>query len=571
MPDLIADAELQHLAVQQAAFERGELEPDLFKRLRLQYGIYSMRRAPGTFMLRVRVPLGVVTPAQLEALATVCASFTPSGTCHLTTRQDVQLYGITPTSLVPLLRTLEHSGLTSREASGNVVRNVTCCPLAGIAPDEPFDVTPAARVVSDYLLRNPLTQLLPRKVKIAVEGCPTDHARTSIHDVGLAASVLDGQPGFRVYVGGGLGASPRAAQRLEPWTGLPMLLPTLDAIMRVFDRFGERRVRAKSRLKFLVDQLGWSAFQRCVLEERRAVWATQPGQMLAAWAVDAPAETPPVGGAEPQAGFAGDGLARWCSTNVQEQKQTGFVAVTIRVPMGDLRADQLKAVAALARRAAGGVRVTNGQNLLLRFVPQGALAGVYEHLAAAGLAEPGAGRLVDVTRCPGADSCLAAITRPRGLAEAIERLCHDGLAASADAPLSIKVSGCPNSCGHHHIADLGFFGAAAKVGDRYVPCYQMLLGGRTAEGEARFGRRLLKMPAQRAPEAVRQVVAWYESAKQPGETFAATLERLGPGALERRLIPLAEIAAGAPDPTLFCDLGSETPFQLAAGQGECAA
>src|SRR3989338_5078310 len=194
--------------------------------------------------------------------------------------------------------------------------------------------------------------------------------------------------------------------------------------------------------------------------------------MLAAWAVDAPAETPPVGGAEP------------------------------------------KAVAAIARRAAGGVRVTNGQNLLLRFVPQGALAGVYEHLAAAGLAEPGAGRLVDVTRCPGADSCLAAITRPLGLAEAIERLCHDGLAASADAPLSIKVAGCPNSWGHHHIADLGFFGAAAKVGDRSGPCYQMLLGGRTAEGEARFGWRLVKMPAQRGAEGDRQGVARWGTAKE---------------------------------------------------------
>ncbi|MBI4227731.1 MAG: nitrite/sulfite reductase [Candidatus Omnitrophica bacterium] len=568
---IIAQAELQHLAAALAAVERGELEPPLFQKLRLQYGVYSMRRAPGAFMLRVRVPLGIVTPAQMEALAAACESFTPSGTCHLTTRQDIQGYGIAPQSLVPMLQALAAAGLTSREASGGVVRNVTCCPLAGVAPDEPFDVTPAARVVSDYLLRNPLAQLLPRKVKIAFEGCPVDHARTPIHDLGAVAAVQDGRPGFRLYVGGGLGAAPRAAQRLEPWTSLPMLLPTIEAILRLFDRFGERRIRAKARLKFLVEQFGWGAFQRGVLEERRAVWATQSGRSLAAWGGEAAADAPPPGEPlEPSPAFEGRGLARWCSTNVTAQRQAGFVAVTVRVPLGDLRADQLRTLAALARRSAGGLRLTNGQNLLLRFVPHGALAGVYEALAAAGLAEAGAGRVVDVTRCPGADTCLSAITRPRGLAEALESLCRDGLSASADTALSIKISGCPNSCGHHHIADIGLFGAAARVGDRYVPCYQLLVGGRTAEGEARFGRPLLRIPAQRAPEAVARIVRWYDTARRAGETFHAALERLGPAALEPLLAPLAELPA--PPPAALCrDLGADAPFQLEARQGECAA
>jgi ferredoxin-nitrite reductase/sulfite reductase (ferredoxin) len=483
----------------------------------------------------------------------------------------VQLYGIERQQLATLLRQLAAVDLTTREASGNVVRNVTLCPFAGVSPDEPFDITPYALAVSDHLLRNPLTQLLPRKVKIAFEGCSTDHARTAIHDLGVVAALQGAQRGFRLYVGGGLGPVPRVAQLLEPWTSWEWLLPSLEAILRVFDRFGERRSRARARLKFLVEQLGWEEFRKRILKERQVIWATQSGYSLAVTPqpLDEPFPTnnasAPTAPAERHAAFE-----RWASTNVISQKQQGLHSVLIRVPLGDVTAAQLRGLAMLVRRGAAGARFTNEQDILLRSVPMNALEVVHEELKRLGLAEAGAGRLVDVTRCPGADSCLSAVTHPRGLAEALEQLAHSGLSPFAEAPLSIKVSGCPNSCGHHHIADIGLFGMAVKVGARHLPCYQMLVGGRTAEGRATFGRRLVRLPARRAPEAIKRLLTLYQEQRQPDETFAAFVDRVGLERLERALADLADLTQAESESVLFIDLGDTEPFVLEAGKGECA-
>ena len=271
-PELV-ELEIRHLETQLARAALGELDAELFKKLRLQYGIYSLRRRPTQHMVRVRVPLGHLSPEQLDAVAEACDQFTPSRACHLTTRQDVQLYGIDRTRLTALLRRLAGAGLTTREASGNVVRNITCCPWAGVSPDEAFDVPPYAQAVSRYLLRNPIGQLLPRKVKIAFEGCRADHARVLIHDIGVVAVPNGEEPGFRIFLGGGLGPSPKAAQLLEPWTGVEWLLPTIEAVLRVFDRLGERRLRARARLKFLIEAIGWNEFRQRVLEERAALRA----------------------------------------------------------------------------------------------------------------------------------------------------------------------------------------------------------------------------------------------------------------------------------------------------------
>jgi len=568
----IVEAEIRHLETQIQRFEQRQLDPELFKKVRLQYGIYSMRRAPTAYMVRVRVPLGIITPEQLEALATLCEEFTPARGCHLTTRQDVQLYGVERPRVVTLLRRLASVGLTSREASGNVVRNVTLCPWAGVAPDEPFDITPYAQAVSGYLLRNPLTQILPRKVKIAFEGCPTDHARTAIHDIGVAAMLHGGRPGFRIYAGGGLGPAPRAAQLLEPWTETERLLPTVEAILRVFERCGERRNRARARLKFLVEQLGWREFQQRVLEERQVVWATQSGVALTALtACPTPQPT-----RRPVPVIRVDGvmtkpLERWLETNVTEQRQPGFACVTARVSCGDITAAQLRGLAALAREHANGVRLTNEQNVMLRGVRIKACAVFYDAFQRLGLAEVGARRLVDVTRCPGADTCLSAITHPRGLAQALEGLCHNGLSEWADAPVSVKISGCPNSCGHHLIADIGCFGVAVKVGSRFLPCYQVLIGGRTAVGQATFGQRLARVPAQRAPEAVKRIVTCYFEQRQPKEGFAAFVDRVGLAPLQAVVQDLTDHTDAARDPRLFVDLGTTEPFTLEAGKGECAA
>lgn len=567
----VVEAEIAHLQAQIERLERHELDSELFKKVRLQYGIYSMRRAPTSYMVRVRVPLGIITADQLDELGGICERLTPNRAGHLTTRQDVQLYGITRPHLTTLLRRLATVGLTTREASGNVVRNVTCCPFAGIAPDEPFDITPYARAVSGYLLRNPLAQILPRKVKIAFEGCPIDHARTPIHDIGVVAAIREGRQGFRTYVGGGLGPAPRSAQLLEPWTSADLLIPTIEAILRVFDRTGERRSRARARLKFLVEQLGWDEFRRRVLEERQVVWATQSGRSLAAqpqWLED---PLPRVDGFT--AGHRDQSTTlfeRWARTNTAPQKQPGRSCIIVRVPLGDMTALQFRGMAVIARKYAGGVRLTNGQNLFLRSVPDGAIGSVYEELRRIGLAEPGAGRMADVTRCPGADTCLSAVTHPRGLAEALERLFHNGLSSWADADVSIKISGCPNSCGHHHIADLGFFGMAVKVGERHVPCYQVLIGGRTTAGQAVFGKRLLRVPAQRAPELVNRLVALYQERRQPDEAFRSFVDRVGLEELERALRDLADLTDAATQVELFVDLGDTEPFVLEAGKGECA-
>lgn len=567
---VIVDTEIQHLAKQIEKLKRGQLCPKLFKKMRLQFGIYSIRGSSTAYMARVRVPLGILRADQLDGLAQICEGLIPARACHLTTRQDVQLYGIAQDKLLTLFQVLARVELTSREASGNVVRNVTCCPWAGISLEEPFDITPYAEAVSGYLLRNPLTQLLPRKIKIAFEGCPTDHARTAIHDIGVVAALHNGEKGFRIYAGGGLGPIPRSARLIEPWTSAPWLLPTIEGILRIFERQGEREQRSKARLKFLIERLGWDRFQQAVLEERALVWATQSGVMLRAIAIaDAStAQAAPSGKIIQNPANQAD--ARWQTTNVIAQKQPGYVSVIVRVPLGDITADQLRGIARLVREYALGARIMPTQNLLLRDVPGALLGQAYEALERLGLARPSAGRLADVTRCPGADTCLSAITHPRGLAQALEDLCSDGLSALADEPIAVKISGCPNSCGHHHIADIGCFGMAVKQGAKTIPCYQLLLGGGTCEGDARFGKRLVRVSARRTPEAIRRIVTLYTQLRQPGESFQACVARVGFAAFEQQVGDLAAITGKFTEADLDIDLGTTEPFTLDAGKGECA-
>lgn len=366
----VVEAEICHLETQIRRLERGELDAELFKKLRLQYGVYSIRGSTTSYMVRVRIPLGMIEPEQLEALAALCEDCTPSRSCHLTTRQDVQLYGIERVILPLFLRTLARAGLTTREASGNVVRNVACCPWAGVSPEEPFDITPYAQAVSRYLLRNPLSQLLPRKVKIAFEGCATDHARTVIHDIGVVAARQDGRRGFRIYAGGGLGPVPRAGKLIESWTSADFLLPTIEAILRVFEQCGERHNRARARLKFLVEQLGPEEFRLRVLETRTLVWATQSGYALTALEddrepsfVSAPSDVPTSGRRDGE-------FNRWRATNVASQKQAAYRSVVIRVPLGDVTAAHLRGVAGIAEQYACGIRLTNaGRRGALRPAP----------------------------------------------------------------------------------------------------------------------------------------------------------------------------------------------------------
>ncbi|RTI03689.1 ferredoxin--nitrite reductase, partial [Thermus scotoductus] len=375
------------------------------------------------------------------------------------------------------------------------------------------------------------------------------------------------------YVGGGLGAAPMSAELLEPFTPEEDLLPTMLAIIRLFDRYGNRKVLTQARLKFLVKKWGIAAFREAVREERRLVKLTASGEDLKAWAPP-PEPEPPRLPTPPRKPFSfAPGFDEWRRTNLYPQKQAGFYTVAVRLPLGDITPEGLRALAEIAEVYAGEVRSAISQNFLLRYVPEEALGGLYEALLQAGLAQPQAHTLLDITRCPGADTCNLAITHSRGLAQALEAHLAS-LALVQDPmvrPISIKISGCPNSCGQHHIADIGFYGSSRKVGEREVPHYTLLLGGRTRAGEARFGQVVARIPARRTPEAVERILKRYQEEREQGESFQAYLDRVGAASFKPLLEDLQTIPSYEEAPEYYQDLGAEgETFRVQLGRGECA-
>jgi sulfite reductase beta subunit-like hemoprotein len=579
-PEVRSEIERFHLEIER--LERGELEADDFKKFRLQNGVYGIRGTTDLHMIRVKVRFGEVTPEQLEALASIAEDFTPNKICHVTTRQDFQFHWIERRDVPRILARIANSGLTTREACGNTVRNVTACPYAGISPSELFDVTPYADALSRHFLRNPINQNLPRKFKIAFEGCADDHARTPIHDFGAVAAVRDvgGQfeRGFRVYVGGGLGAQPRSAELLEEFTPADLLIPTAEAVIRVFDRHGERRPehthRMRARLKFLIKAWGFEKLRREILIERRAILATRSG--LSEFHIEPIEERPPdvsVPNRDPLGWQPSGEYKQWLKTNAIPQKQTGWYAVTVRCPLGDISAEGLRAVAAIARRYSGGrMRTAISQNLLLRWVPESALPWVYRDLERAGLAVSQADRIADITRCPGADTCQLAITHSRGLAESLGGLFTNGLASAPEIQdISIKISGCMNSCGQHHIADLGFYGASSNEQGHELPEYILLIGGRTKAGQAKFGKAIAKIPARRVPEAAHALLDYYRSTRRPGEPFAEFVDRVEVNVFKQLLDEFTKAPPYTIAPEMYQDLGTDgSEFKVEVGLGECA-
>jgi len=575
-------AEIQRFEVEIADLEAGKTDPDSFKRFRLENGVYGIRGNPELHMVRVKIRFGKLDPDQLDTLAAIADQFTASQVAHITTRQDVQFHNVPRHDLPTVLAIINGSGLTTREACGNTVRNVTACPYAGVSPTEAFDVTPYADAVSQYFLRNPINQNMPRKFKIAFEGCAEDHARTPIHDIGAVAAIreTDGriERGFRLYIAGGLGAQPRAAELLEEFTPADLLIPTCESVIRIFDRHGERRAehrhRMRARMKFLAREWGMDKLRQAILNERKLVLCTRSG--LTPFHIEPIEEEPPRVPVPEGRPLSLSGLfdyEKWAKSNVLQQKQEGYYSVVIRCPMGDLTSDGLRAVAAVARRWCDGrVRATITQNLTLRWVPGAALQWVFRDLSEAGLAHTGADRIYDITRCPGADTCQLALTHSRGLAEAVTSVLEDRF---ADVPevqdISIKISGCMNSCGQHHIGDIGFYGASSEVESSPIPQYVMLIGGRTAEGFAEFGKPVARMPARRAPEALERVLNVYCEDRLGAETFREFLDRVGANHFRSALGHFAEAVPFAVDPTLYRDLGAESEvFTAEVGLGECA-
>ncbi len=562
----------------------GEITPDEFKARRLHMGTYGIRNTKDIHMLRIKIPQGKLNARQLECLADLAERYS-KGIGHITTRQDIQLYWI-PTREAPIAMAQAASvGLTTREACGNSVRNVTACPLAGVSPIELFDVTPHANAMTCHFLRNPVSQKLPRKFKIAFEGCSVDHSKTAIHDIGAIAAIQqqDGKRilGFRLYVGGGLGSAPMQAILLEPFTPTTELLRTCEAIVRVHDRLGDRKNKAAARIKFVVKRLGPDAFRQEVFAEREQLPRYSYPDMETTETDEqppTPAQIPAAVSVSARGGsaFGGNGtFKRWMFTNVMGQKQPGYSVVTIRLRLGDITSAQMRALAQIIRHYCGEhLRTTIEQNLLLRWVRNEHLAALFSELEPLGLAEPEANRLYDVTSCPGAETCQLGISASRGLARALEAKFKDrGLSGSDIEDIRIKVSGCPNSCGQHHVADIGFFGGARKVNERLVPHFQLLLGGLTEEGTAQFGQPVLKLPARRIPDAVVRMIELYRRDRQSSdESFRTFAARAGLGYWKQALQPFEMLPAYDESPEAYRDWGAETEFSLGGmGPGECAA
>jgi sulfite reductase beta subunit-like hemoprotein len=584
-------------------FERAEISPEEWRRFRLLRGTYGQRQDYDAQMLRVKIPQGILDAPQLEALADV-ADRHSRGFGHISTRQNMQFHFVPLHDVEPAMRHIADAGLTTREACGNSVRNITSCPYAGVARDEVFDVTPYSEAMSRYLLRHPLSSALPRKFKIAFEGCTSeDHAATSINDLGWRAMLApdgSGRRGFRVQVAGGTAIMCRSGASLYEFLPASDILMVAEAVLRVFQRYGDFEHKQRNRLKFLVKSMGWEALHAAFQQELDHVRATG-GARLPFDPENPPAEIPPNGdrlappavgdipalvtatsvkgpGIVPpvQPGEGGPGRERteWLRTNLRPQKQSEYSQVTISLVLGDISSGQMRALALLARAYGDGmVRVTVDQNLVLRWVKSGQVPGLYRRLAAAGLARSGAGTITDVTSCPGAESCRLAVTQSRGLARLIEENLQEQPAKLLrdTADVRIKISGCPNGCGQHHVAAIGFQGSIRKIGDRVVPQYFVMLGGGAGQDAASFGRLTAKIPARRVPEAVDRLLRLYEEERTDGETAPAFFHRVEPARARKALADLESMTADDALPADFIDPGEDHAFSPEVMDGECSA
>lgn len=584
--ELAADIEkFEHLLAEHL---EGRVDEDAFRVFRLNNGIYGQRQGGHNQMVRVKFPYGSVNAEQLDLLGDVSERYS-RGWGHLTTRQNVQFHFVQLEKVPALLRELAEVGLTTREACGDTVRNVMGCHLAGACPYEVLDISPWAEATFRHFLHHPYAQRLPRKFKINFSGCVTDCGQAMFNDVGVVA-VANPRPdgsveaGFRVFIAGGLGANPHPAQALEEFTSREDLLPTIEALLRTFDHYGNRDNKLRARLKWVVDQIGIDELRRRVLKERKLLLASSswPGGIpsIVEELGDAPAGVSPTTDATPvgvpvtfraPAKGSGDPFTRWESANVVVGVAKGTVSAIAYARLGDITAAQFHALASIVRDFGVDVRVTNRQNLAFRGLSAEQLPDLYARLDAIGMAEPGAELARDVVSCPGADTCNLAVTQSRGLAEDIGRALEEAGLADVGG-VRINISGCTNSCGQHHIADIGFHGAERRAHGRPAPGYQLLLGGHVGDTEIEFGQRALRLPAKAAAEATVRLVGRYAEERTPGEMFAGWLERAG-GAktLGTELKDLDFWPDPAEQPDYYIDFDETGPYVADVGEGECAA
>lgn len=549
-----------------AKYEAGELTADQFRAFRLLRGVYGQRQE-GSQMIRVKIPFGRLDSKGLEALADVGDRWS-RGFGHVTTRQNVQFHFVAMSDTEAVMRRLDEAGLTTRDACGNSVRAVTACEVAEVCGSAPFDVSPHAEAVTRQFLGHPLASSLPRKFKIAFSGCASDCAKAAIHDLGFIAKVEGGVAGFKVVAAGGLSSSPQNALVLHEFAPVSEMGRIGEAVLRLFHSLGNRENRQRARLKYVRKKLGDQGFR----DTYAAIRATVDAEAAAELTLPGPADRTPAPPVLGESNGARDGAyLSWRSTSVIDQKQDGYLGVYVRLHLGDATSEEMRELGRIADTFGDGtVRLTIDQNILIPWVDKRSIGALFARLTRAGLARLDLHTVRDVTSCQGADTCNLAVTSSRAVASAITaRLEAEGLGATGDAARTlIKISGCPNSCGQHHIADLGFHGGAKNTGDGAVPVYQLHLGGGVDERGARFGRQVVKIIARRVPDAVVRMLRIFEAERTAEETPAAFFSRVDG---KRIVALLGELVTAPPTAEERADVGESAGFLIHSGEGECAA
>lgn len=578
-------------------FEDGTITPDQWRGFRLLRGTYGQRQTDDSHMMRIKIPQGLLTAEQLYALAEVSEKYS-RGFGHITTRQNVQFHFVKVHEAELVMRRLAETGMTTREACGNSVRNITSCAFAGISATEPFDVTPYSEIMTRYFLRHRLASSLPRKFKIGFEGCAEDHVKATINDIGWLGRIENGRRGFRVLVGGGTATMTVSGMVLFDFLPVEDMLSVGEAVVRVFHALGDYKHKARNRMKFLIKSLGWETWKER-FDQAYAEVRAEGGVALPFDPAEMPVEGPPdwqrpqppsvaeiarrvVSGEvrgpgirpepEPVVGSSETDYVAWAATNIRQQKQPGYVAAIATVHLGDLSAMQFRILADLSLAYSDGtVRVTPTQNLVFRWVKREEAQGLFARLAAAGLGAGGADTIADVTSCPGAESCKLAVTQSRGLGRLVEEHVRANPRLIALAPtLDVKVSGCPNGCGQHHIAAVGFQGSLRKVDGKPAPQYFVMVGGGVSVEGATFGRLVAKIPARRGPQALERLAELYAAEHKPDETAAAYFNRVDIVKVKKLLADLEPLSAEDAKPEDFIDLAEDHAFAPETMDGECA-
>ena len=569
LPEEIVDFETQV-----KRFQNGQWNPNDFMAFRLRQGVYGQRQADSQ-MMRIKAPFGGINADQMDALGILSEKFAPLGKGHVTTRENFQFHHIPLENTPEIMRLIGDVGLSTREACGNTVRNVTGSPMAGVNPDEPFDVTPYAAAYARYFVRHPFTQSLPRKFKTSFSDSDADYAISAIHDMGFIPKMKDGRRGFQMVTGGGTSIMPRIGKTLFEFVPVEEYLKVTEAVIRIFHKTDElRKNRMKARIKFYIDRIGIDEFRLQVEKEMEGEWAQKSFDPTPILFIEDESKDAPNLNGDYISVESNSRFEKWLESNVTAQKQKGYNVATVKLPLGDVSSNQFHQLADISRKYAGGrMRLTHQQNIAFRWVPQEALYEVWKNLDEIELGEPGAHEVTDIVSCPGTDSCKLGITSSMGLGNALTEAVKS---IDTEDPLikkmHIKMSGCPNGCGQHHIADIGFHGAAAKGPGGQVPAYELFLGGSFDDGDTRIGQRVkTKIPAKRVPEALTKIISQYKIDRTDNELFKDYVVRVGAENIEPILEEFKEIPElNKESLDYYIDWTKTAKYQLERGEGECA-